>query len=48
MGRLDEAREILKGLRVITAVVTPEASYRQNPEHRDLLLSGLRLTADEG
>ena len=47
MGRLDEAREIVAGLRAITPVVIPDASYLRNPEHRELLLSGLRLAAGE-
>ena len=50
MGRLDEAREVVRRLRAITPVIGvigrgfPE--YR-NPEHRDLLLSGLRLAAGD-
>jgi hypothetical protein len=47
MGRLGEAREIVKRLRAIVPVVVPNASYLRNPEHRDLLLSGLRLAAGE-
>jgi hypothetical protein len=27
--------------------VIPDASYLRNPEHRELLLSGLRLAAGE-
>jgi len=43
MGRLDEARDIVRRLRAITpAVISPNTPLR-NPEHRDLLLSGLRL-----
>jgi TolB-like protein/class 3 adenylate cyclase len=45
MGRLEEARGIVARLREITAVVIPDASYLRNPEHRELLLSGLRLAA---
>ena len=48
MGRLDDAREIVERLRAITPAVIPNASYLRNPEHRELLLSGLRLAADEG
>ena len=45
MGRLDEAREIVRRLRAITpAVVEPGTRYR-NPELRELFLSGLRLAA---
>ena len=47
MGRLDEAREIVKQLRTIASVVIPDASYLRNAEHRELLLSGLRLAAGE-
>jgi adenylate cyclase len=43
MGRLDEAREIIGRLKTILS----DASYLRNPEHRELLLSGLRLAADE-
>jgi TolB-like protein len=47
MGRLDDAREILTRLRTITPVVVPDVSYLRNAEHRELLLSGLRLAAGE-
>ena len=47
MGRLGEAREIVKRLRAIVPVVVSNASYLRNPEHRDLLLSGLRLAMGE-
>jgi adenylate cyclase len=47
MGRLDDAREILTRLRAVTPVVIPDASVLRNPEHRELLLSGLRLAAAE-
>jgi tetratricopeptide (TPR) repeat protein len=47
MGRLDEAREVVVWLRTITSVVIPGASHLRNPEHRELLLSGLRLAAGE-
>jgi adenylate cyclase len=42
MGRSD-AREIVARLRAITPVVMPDASYLRNPEHGELLLSGLRM-----
>jgi TolB-like protein len=48
MGRLDEARKVIARLRSIAPVVIPDVSYLRNPEHRDLLLSGLRLAMDEG
>jgi TolB-like protein len=47
MGRLDEAKDILKRLRAITQVVVPPATQFRNPEQRELLLSGLRLAAGE-
>jgi adenylate cyclase len=47
MGRLDDAREIVKQLRGITSVVIRDASYLRNAEQRELLLSGLRLAAGE-
>jgi adenylate cyclase len=47
MDRLDDAREIVARLRAITSVVIPDASFLRNPEHRELLLSGLRLAAGE-
>ena len=47
MGRLDEAREVVKRLRNITPVVVPTFSFLRNPEHRELFLSGLRLAAGE-
>jgi adenylate cyclase len=46
MGRLDEAREVVTRLRAITSVVIPARSLR-NAEHRELVLSGLRLAAGE-
>jgi TolB-like protein/class 3 adenylate cyclase len=47
MDRLDDARAIVARLRVITAVVIPDASWLRNPQHRELFLSGLRLAAGE-
>jgi TolB-like protein len=47
MGRLDEAREVVARLSAVTPVVIPDANYLRNPEHRELLLSGLRLAARE-
>jgi hypothetical protein len=46
MGLLEEAREILRRLRAITTVAPNLIRYRK-PEHRELLLSGLRLAAGE-
>ena len=47
MGRIEEAREVVARLRTITPLVRPDASYLRNSEHRELLLSGLRLAAGE-
>ena len=47
MGRLDEAREIVERLRAITPVVVPSEMPYRNPEHRELLLSGMRLAMGE-
>jgi adenylate cyclase len=47
MGRLQEAREIIKRLVSLTPVVMPTANPCRNPEHRELFLSGLRLAAGE-
>ena len=47
IGRLDEAREVVAQLRAITPIAIPNTSFLRNPEHRELLLSGLRLAAGE-
>jgi adenylate cyclase len=47
MGRLEEARAIIERLRTISPVVMPELNHFRNPEHRELILSGLRLAAGE-
>jgi TolB-like protein/class 3 adenylate cyclase len=47
MGRLDEARAIVARLRTITPLVVPTALPWRTPEHRELLLSGLRQAAGE-
>jgi adenylate cyclase len=47
MGRLDEARSIITRLHAITADVVPSFIPYRNPEHCELLLSGLRLAAGE-
>ena len=50
MGRLDEAREMVRQLRAIAPTVMPHAMYGlqwRNPEHREFFLSGLRLAARE-
>jgi pentatricopeptide repeat protein len=45
MGRLDDAREIVRRLRAITPRVMEPATRYRNPELRELFLSGLRLAA---
>ena len=47
MGRLDEARLILKRLVALTPVGVPTASPFRRPEDGELFLSGLRLAAGE-
>jgi pentatricopeptide repeat protein len=47
MGRLDEAREIVRRLRAITTLVVESAIRYRNPEYRELFLSGLRMAAGE-
>jgi adenylate cyclase len=48
MGRFDDARETITRLRAITSVVIPDhASPLRNPEHREFLLSSLRLAEGE-
>jgi adenylate cyclase len=47
MGRLDEAREVIKRLRAITPVLVPSHLAWRKPEHRELFLSGLRMAAGE-
>ena len=47
MGRLAEAREIIERLRTLTPMHVPSFSYLRNPEHRELLSSGLRLAMGE-
>src|SRR6516162_6450307 len=47
MGRLDDAQETVRRLRVITPVVIERATRYRNPEHRELFLSGLRLATSE-
>ena len=47
MGRLDEARDIIKRLREITPIVVPSAAHWRDPKHREFYLQGLRLAADQ-
>jgi adenylate cyclase len=46
-SRLDDARHVVGRLRGITAAVVPSFLPWRNPEHRELLLSGLRLAMGE-
>jgi TolB-like protein len=47
MGRLEEARDVVRRLRAITPAVMPPNPQLRNPEHKELFLSGLRLAAGE-
>ena len=47
LGRLDEARATLAKLREITPHIMPNVAHYRNPEHRELLLFGLRIAVDE-
>jgi adenylate cyclase len=47
MGRLDEARSVVKQLRVLTSAVLPPNPLLRNTEQRELFLAGLRLAAGE-
>jgi hypothetical protein len=47
MGRLKEARDVVRRLRAITTEVVPSAMHWRNPDHRELYLSGLRLAIGE-
>jgi len=47
MGRLDEARNVVRQLQAITAAVMSNIVPLRNAEHRELFLSGLRLAIGE-
>ncbi len=47
MGRLAEAREIVRRLRAITPAVMESGTRYRNPELRELFLSGLRLASSQ-
>jgi adenylate cyclase len=47
MGRLGDARAMVERLRAITPHAMPSVALFRNPEHRELLLSGLRVAAGE-
>jgi TolB-like protein len=47
MGRLDEARGMIVRLKTLTPELVPRRLPFRKPEHRELLLSGLRLATGE-
>ena len=47
MGRLGEARNVIRRLRTLTNVLVPSGEHWRNPDHREFYLSGLRLAAGE-
>ncbi len=47
LGRLDDARNLVKRLRDISPVVVPDAAHWRITEQREFYLEGLRLAADE-
>ncbi len=47
MGRLDDARAIMRRLMTVTSVVIPDVSFLRNVQQRELFLSGLRMAAGE-
>jgi adenylate cyclase len=47
MGKLDDARQIVQRLRTLTPVVMPTLTNFRKPEHRELLLEGLRLASGQ-
>jgi adenylate cyclase len=47
MGRLDDAREILRRLRLLTPAAVPTIRFFRDPRHIELYLSGLRRAMGE-
>ena len=47
MGRLDEAREVVRQLRSLTNVLVPVAENWRDPNQREFYLSGLRMAIGE-
>jgi TolB-like protein/class 3 adenylate cyclase len=43
LGRLNDARQVIERLRAITPLVFEDLSYLRNTEHRELVVSGLRI-----
>jgi hypothetical protein len=48
MGRLDEARQMVERVRAITPLIIEDLAYIRDPEHRAIVLSGLRLAMGAG
>jgi adenylate cyclase len=46
MGRLDDAREVMKRLRNLTDVVVPDPVHWRKAEYREFYISGLRMAAE--
>jgi hypothetical protein len=42
-----EAREVVTRLKIIIPAVVPSVLHYRNPEHRELLLSGLRMARED-
>ena len=47
MGRLGEARELMRRVQEITSVAVPDLTYLRNADYRELYRSGLRLAISE-
>jgi adenylate cyclase len=47
LGRIEEAREMVRRLRALTPVVIPDASNWRIADDREFFLKGLRLAAGE-
>lgn len=47
LGRIEEARDVVSRLQAITSDVISNVSFLRSTEHRELLLSGLRLAMGE-
>jgi hypothetical protein len=47
MGLLVDARDVIRRLHSITPILVTSESYLRNAEHRELLMSGLRLAVGE-
>ena len=48
MGRLEDARDVVRRLRGLTSIVVPSADHLRVPEQRERFLSGLRVAVGEG